>query len=497
GILMAAAALILPAVFLLHRPLRPDEVPDWNPLVMGYTVVMLFPAAALIACNIILALISLSRTRAAMIRRLGKFIVLAASSAVCLILLDVALSLFPRIQTSFVDKSILWPEGEFNVLEPDLAYKLKPNVREEYTFEPWRFGNHVIDGQLVNPEHTGEEAVDLTLFTDSDGFCNAEVPERCDIVAVGDSYVAQSPVPREKYWSALAAKKLGLSIYNVGVSGYGPQQEAIVLKKYGLPKKPKIVVWGYFQGNDLRDAKHFDEYKKSGKDWVEFNGIEKMSFPYNRPVVRLMLFLVRALGPAPSGPRASPLPQYPEPRVLNAGGLERPISFDRWTFYSLCRSPAQIKEGTGWKETEKSLLEAKRLCDGAGARFVVVYLPAKLTVFMEEALQNFDREKIFKFARPGLRELLKKRDGTEIDADEFIGMLKENHNAQYRVLREFCAHNGIELIDTYPKLRESVESGAWPYYSYDTHINVIGEGIIAEVVASRLADNEQPSESRQ
>ncbi len=486
GILLSAVVLILLAAFLLHRPLNPEQVAAWNPLVMGYTVVMLFPAVAFILCAAILALISLSRTRAAMVRRLGKFIALTVSSIICLVLLDVILSSFPALQSSFVDKSILWPEGMSNVLDKDLAFRLKPNLHEHCRFEPWRSGSHIIDGQLVNPEYTGEEALDLVLHTDSDGFCNDEVPEQCDIVAVGDSYVAQSPVPREKYWAALVAKKLDRRLYNLGVGGYGPQQELVVLKKHGLPKKPQIVLWGFFQGNDLRDAEKFDRYRKSGVDWVEFNGIEKTSFPYNRPVVRMMLFLVKALGLAPSGPRPSSLPQYPEPRALRAGGVERPISFDRWTFYSLCRSPAQIRESAGWKETEKSLLEAKRLCDKAGARFVIVYLPAKLTVFIEEALQHIDRDNLFKFAGDGLRELLHKDDGTEINADEFFEMLKNNCNAQYAVLETFCAERGIELVDTRPGLCESVKSGNWPYYSYDTHLNVTGEEVVAAAVASHL-----------
>lgn len=486
GILVSAAVPASLAALILRSPLTPAQVPQWNPLIMGYTVVMLFPALTLILCAVVLFLISRSRTRAALTRRLAKFAALLTSSLVCLVLLDVILSFFPRLQSSFIDRKIFWPEGEFNFLDRDLAYRLKPNIAAGYRFEPWRSGNIATDGQLLNPAFTGEEALNLELQTDADGFCNDAVPQRCDIVVVGDSYVAQSPVPREKYWSALAAKKLGRTRYNVGVGGYGPQQELIVLREFGLPKKPQIVLWGFFQGNDLRDAKHFDDYLKSGMDWVEFNGIQKTSFPYDRPAVRLMIFLVKTLGLAPSGPKASFLPRYPRPHALKAGGVERPIAFDRWTFYSLCQSPAQIRASAAWRETAKSLLEAKRICGGSGARFVIVFLPAKLTVFLDEAIRQFDREKIFEFARPALRELLNREDGGEITADEFIDMLKANCNAQYEVMKQFCAENGIELIDTCPALRKSVESGQWPYYSYDTHINVIGEEIVADIVAPHL-----------
>ena len=496
GIIIAAAILLLLAGFLLHHPLKPQDVPPWNPLILGYTVVMFFPAAAFVLCALLLALISVSGTREAMRRCLGKFLTVVVSSAACIILLDIILSIFSALQSSFFDKLIFLPGSELQVMDSELGYRLKPNLDKKNRFEPWRTGNLIMDGQIVNPAPTGEETMETELRTDAEGFCNDDVPQSCDIVVTGDSFVGQSPIPRNDYWSAIAAKKAGMSLYNLGVGGYGPQQELGVLKRYGLPKKPKIVLWAYFEGNDLRDAERFIEYRKSGLNWLEFNGTSKMRFPYTRPVVRLLIFIVKAL--SPQGPQSSPLPPYPKPYELRADGWGWLVSFDRWTFRTLTESKTRIENSPEWAATTATLLEAKRLCDESGARFVLVYLPDKFTVFADAALARFekDKEKIFEFAKPALNEtVLKKNGGTEITAEEFVEILRQNYSAQHDALKEFCAKEGIPFIDTVPALRESVKSRECPYYSYDTHLSAMGEMVVADAVASFLKPPSQPPQA--
>jgi len=492
---IAAVMLLLLAAFFLHSPLSPKDVPPWNPLILGYTVVMFFPAAAFILCAVVLGLISLSRTREAMRRRLRKFLAVAVSSVVCIILLDVILSAFPALQSSFFDKSIFLPGSELQVMDSELGYRLKPNLDKKSQFEPWRTGNLIMDGQVADPAPTGEYSA-TELRTDADGFCNDSVPQACDIVVTGDSFVGQSPVQRDYYWSEIAAKKAGMSLYNLGVGGYGPQQELGVLKRYGLPKKPKIVLWAYFEGNDLRDAERFIEYRKSGLNWLEFNGTSKMRFPYTHPVVRLLIAIVKAL--SPQAPQSSPLPPYPKPYELRADGWGWLVSFDRWTFRTLTESKTRIENSPEWAATTATLLKAKRLCNESGARFVLVYLPDKFTVLADEALARFekDKEKIYEFAKPALNEnVLKKEDGTEITPEEFVEILRQNCGAQHDALKEFCAKEGIPFIDTVPALRESVKSRECPYYSYDTHLSAMGETVVADAVASFLKPATQPPQA--
>ena len=54
---------------------------------------------------------------------------------------------------------------------------------------------------------------------------------------------------------------------NLARGAYGPQQELIVLKRYGLAYEPRFVVWQLFEGNDLVDAEAFAEWKKNPEQW--------------------------------------------------------------------------------------------------------------------------------------------------------------------------------------------------------------------------------------
>ena len=64
------------------------------------------------------------------------------------------------------------------------------------------------------------------------------------------------------------AQSTGLSVINLARGAYGPQQELIVLKRYGLSYEPRVVVWQLFEGNDLADAEAFVEWKKNPEQVV-------------------------------------------------------------------------------------------------------------------------------------------------------------------------------------------------------------------------------------
>ncbi len=81
--------------------------------------------------------------------------------------------------------------------------------------------------------------------------------DAADIVVIGDSYI-ESPMTRP---SALITTRLaqlqGKTVANLGHSGYGPQQELAVLKRFGLPLNPRTVIWAFFEGNDLSDIEEY------------------------------------------------------------------------------------------------------------------------------------------------------------------------------------------------------------------------------------------------
>lgn len=43
---------------------------------------------------------------------------------------------------------------------------------------------------------------------------------------------------------------------NLGMGGIGPLHELAILKEYGSVVRPKVVLWVYYEGNDLADLSH-------------------------------------------------------------------------------------------------------------------------------------------------------------------------------------------------------------------------------------------------
>ncbi len=48
------------------------------------------------------------------------------------------------------------------------------------------------------------------------------------------------------------------TVANLGLSGYGPQQELATLKRYALPLNPKTIVWVFYEGNDLGNVDGYE-----------------------------------------------------------------------------------------------------------------------------------------------------------------------------------------------------------------------------------------------
>jgi hypothetical protein len=90
--------------------------------------------------------------------------------------------------------------------------------------------------------------------SDSHGFNNPD--ERwhsaVDIVALGDSFTHGYCVPPEANFIARIRKRYPTTL-NLGIAGDGPLLMLAKLKEYVPALHPKIVLWFYYEGNDLTD----------------------------------------------------------------------------------------------------------------------------------------------------------------------------------------------------------------------------------------------------
>jgi hypothetical protein len=86
------------------------------------------------------------------------------------------------------------------------------------------------------------------------GFRNKTVPSSVDIVAIGDSHTYGNNATMADSWPYVVAQVTGLSVYNLGLGGYGPNQYFYLLRERALSLKPRWVLCAIYMGDDFENA---------------------------------------------------------------------------------------------------------------------------------------------------------------------------------------------------------------------------------------------------
>lgn len=84
-------------------------------------------------------------------------------------------------------------------------------------------------------------------FNNPDAVWDGPAPQ---IAMIGDSFSHGSCVTREQNMESILQRRFGPTV-NLGVGGDGPLLELAALTEYARPLRPKIVLWVFFEGNDL------------------------------------------------------------------------------------------------------------------------------------------------------------------------------------------------------------------------------------------------------
>ncbi len=93
------------------------------------------------------------------------------------------------------------------------------------------------------------------FLADERGFNNppglwAQAP--LDVALIGDSYTVGWSVPREKNFAAPILRRFPRTL-NLGMIDAGPLLELGELREFGAELRPKVVIWHFYEGNDVTD----------------------------------------------------------------------------------------------------------------------------------------------------------------------------------------------------------------------------------------------------
>jgi len=131
--------------------------------------------------------------------------------------------------------------------------------------EKAQLGDRVIQEKLIDDPILGLKLAPHTLGHDANGFRNDSVPQHADVVVLGDSQTWGVNAERQEAWPQQLAKLSGRGAYNMGMGGFGPVQYKAVLPQ-ALRLSPRIVVVGFYLGNDIYDAYHMAYQYEAHRD---------------------------------------------------------------------------------------------------------------------------------------------------------------------------------------------------------------------------------------
>jgi lysophospholipase L1-like esterase len=369
-------------------------------------------------------------------RVLQNLALLVAAIAVGVLGLEAFLRLFPQVLPEEARLRLHWSAvGEggkdaagqpMTIADPYLGFRYLPNLT----------------GRLTRDD------LDFTFTTDEKGFRNSSpVPDQADIVVLGDSMAFGYGVADDATWSHRVAMEFpNYAVSNFGLIGGSPQQYLRILETEALDLHPKLVLFMLFLGNDLNDAKLFQEWLEAGTnisydEWRSGDGA-----PTPRGMLRnltsgsYLIAFQRAVRSSLSSTMTS--------ETVTLRGGERvqlvPAIYDNDAVMAEAGHPVSRLVMT-------TIEEAQTLSRQHGSHFLVLLMPTKEEVY----LPLVDKP------APALIE-------------------------QFRPVLEA---RGIPFLDLTPHLRAGARESGPVFYEVDGHPNVAGYEVIADAVVEHLTEH--------
>jgi len=312
----------------------------------------------------------------------------------------------------------------------------------------------------------GYGKVTWKLSTDRRGFRNPTDYDRYDVVALGDSFTEGSKISDQHPWPARFAEKSGVSVCNLGMSGYAPQHYLASLKDHALALHPRYVMCMIYEGNDFRSAK---QMTKAPSEWKRF-------FKRSPIVQAIDEFLIKMLGPIGAQRRIEGLEMLSWlPLAVPPGRDAKYYAFPPSFLRNHYTNRSEFEDSKYWKRTQYNLEQMRDVCRQAGAELIIVYAPTKPRVVLPLVRDHLPAAKVRAFAAL--------RDKRELPEPEvYLENLMAYLGVKEAVLQAWCEENSIALVSLTEALRDSVRRAEQVYFTYNAHWTPVGHAVAADVV---------------
>jgi hypothetical protein len=340
----------------------------------------------------------------------------------------------------------------------------------------------------------GYPDIEFTLTTDKVGFRNKTSFEKCDIIALGDSFTEGSNIDDEDIWTVKLAQKSNMSVCNLGMAGSYPERYMETLKKFGIALSPGAALCVLYEGNDFRDSNYEREdtitykisnYFKASPLRIAIRNvlINKLSSSKNK--------VTKGSGLAKNNNAES---EKEDSNSVTTGALSwlpAPVppgpdaKYYTFTVKNLCAhfvEKESFLRTRGCKQTLANLRLIKKLCSENKIHLIIVYAPDKSHVLMPLICDNISAET--------LREFMALKAKKLPPADKLEETVLARLDNEEQVFKEFCEKESLEFISLTLPLRKEAALGRQVYFTYDDHWTPIGHEVVADTINDFL--NELP-----
>jgi hypothetical protein len=360
--------------------------------------------------------------------------------------------------------------------------------------EKAQLGDRALEDKLIHDPVLGLKLAPYTLGHDANGFRNDSVPQHADVVVLGDSQTWGVNAERQDAWPQQFSKISGRAAYNMGMGGFGPVQYKALLPQ-ALQLSPKIVVVGFYFGNDIYDAYHMAYQYEAHRDLrssavgdlsidtvsektnVFWNQEKQFHASFGRASLSGLSFWLRehlALGRLLNRTHLWPGAQDVDYEIDKRWAIAHPDrgAVCEWpgretvftTAYRLAGLDLdEPRIGEGVRISKELLAQMQTETDASHARLIVLLLPTKEAVYASAQKDKLSLDPTYQ---------------------KFVSM-------EGRVRSEIlltCEKNGISVIDALPYLSGSLDRGERIYPSTtESHPNAHGYFVIASAVNEKIS----------
>ncbi len=276
----------------------------------------------------------------------------------------------------------------------------------------------------------------------------AAVDRHVDAVAVGDSFTFCF-TDADDCWVNRLGALTDRNVINLGITSTGSVSHLRVLRDFGMPLEPPLVIWQWF-GNDANEDFGLAELR--GETTIaspnpappvpELNWLDKNSAFYT--LLKLLL--------GPEDEFAASL-QFDNPHYVEDGAVELAFGQD---YLLEAFDMSQPHNQYGWQRTQDALRSAREMVQSYGGTLVIVLLPTKEQVYRAMTEPVLGADKLALLDQP------------------------------YEMMRAFCAAENLTCIDLLPVFGAYAEAGEQLYFTTDMHLNPRGNAVLAQVLADWL-----------